>query len=284
MPNFDRPAIQQGVIMRVRGSAISILAVVSLLVPRAFGQEIMQQDTRPYDPQDPEITIPAGTVIPISLSTYLNTRNSQPGDAFHAETVFPVWINQTLVIPRGTLVRGTVTEVVRPGRVKGKGRLAIRIDSVILANGVSRSLVASFRGIHGPGAEKLDRSRESVEMDSSRGADVGVMAGTTGQGAIIGAIADRGTGAAIGAGAGAAAGLLTVLFSRGPDLVLAPGTEFDIELKQPVRFAYGEIGYNTDQPYRPRRYTARPSPDRQIRPPSFSPGLRFLIPWFGPWF
>jgi type IV secretion system protein VirB10 len=270
--------------MRVRESAISILAVVPLLAPWAFGQEIVPQGTPPYDQQDPEITIPAGTVIPISLTTFLNTRSSQPGDTFHAETVYPVWINQMLVIPRGTLVRGTVTEVVRPGRVKGKGRLAIRIDSVILANGVTRNLIASFRGIHGPGAEKLDRSHESVEMDSSKGADVGVMAGTTGQGAIIGAIADRGTGAAIGAGAGATAGLLTVLFSRGPDLVLEPGTEFDIELKQPVRFAYGEIGANTDQSYRPRRYTARPRSDRQIRPPSFSPGLRFLIPWFGPWF
>ncbi len=270
--------------MCVRGLVTSILAAASLLAPWAFGQDTGPRGTQPYDWQDPEITIPAGTVIPISLTSFLNTRSSQPGDTFHAETVYPVWINQTLVIPRGTLVRGTVTEVVRPGRVKGRGRLAIRIDSVILANGVTRNLVASFRGIHGPGAEKLDRSQESVEMDSSKGADVGVMAGTTGQGAMLGAIADRGTGAAIGAGAGAAAGLLTVLFSRGPDLVLEPGIEFDIELKQPVRFAYGEVGAVSDQSYRPRRYTARPRPDRQVRPPSFSPGLRFFIPWFGPWF
>ncbi|NWG12859.1 MAG: hypothetical protein HXY20_04900 [Acidobacteria bacterium] len=270
--------------MRLLGLGIFALAVLVLPAPWAFVQETVPKESAPYDTPDPEITIPAGTVIPISLTSFLNTRNSQPGDTFHAETVYPVWINQTLVLPRGTLVRGTVTDVVRPGKIKGRGRIAIRIDIVILANGVTRNLVASFRGIHGPGTEKLDRSHESVETDATRGSDAGMVAGAAGQGAIIGAIAGRGTGAGIGAGAGAAAGLVGVLFSRGPDLVLEPGTEFDIELKQPIRFAYGELGASSDQPYRPRRYTAGSRRDRQVRPPHFTPGLRYFIPWFGPWF
>ena len=256
--------------------AILILAVCF----RAAAQE-PQTDS----PAGPEILIPAGTVLAISMTTYINTRSSQVGDSFYSDTIHPIWINQQVVIPAGSTVRGTVTEVVRPGKIKGKGRVSVRIDNVILPNGVTRNIIASFRGIHGPGAEKLDRSRESVEMDSSKGADAGVLVGTTTQGTIIGALVDHdhGTGAAIGAGIGAAAGLVTVLFSRGPDLVLAPGTEFELELKQPVRFAYGEIipGYN--QPYTPRRYVNRQGPDRQVRPPSFTDGLRFFIPWFGPW-
>jgi len=262
-----------------RSGLLSILILA--MSGGAAGQDVQRDSLA-----DPEIVIPAGTVLAVSMTTYINTRSSQVGDSFYAETIHPIWMNQHLVIPAGSTIRGTVTEVIRPGKIKGRGRVAIRIDNVVLPNGVSRNLIASFRGIHGPGAEKLDRSRESVEMDSSKGGDVGVLAGTTTQGTIIGALVDygHGTGAAIGAGAGAAAGLATILFTRGPDLVLAPGTEFELELKQPVRFAYGEIGAGADQPYTPRRYLNRQRPDRQVRPPSFTSGLRFLIPWFGPWF
>ena len=244
------------------------------------------QDQQPQADRgnDPEVVIPAGTVLPITLTSFLNTRNSQAGDSFYSETIHHVFINQRLVIPRGALVRGTVTEVVRPGKVKGKGRLAVRFDSVELPNGVSRPLVASLRSIHGPGLEKLDRTRESVEMDSTKGADAGAVASTTAQGAVIGAISDGWTGTGIGAGVGAAAGLVATLFVRGPELVLQPGTGFDLELKQPVRFAYGELDPSAGQPYTPRRYTAPPARNLRVQPPSYPRGYRYFAPWLGPWF
>ncbi len=194
-----------------------------------------------------EMVVPEGTVIPIVLTAYLNTRSTQAGDTVYADTTYPIWIQQRLVIPKGSTIRGTVTEVVRPGRIKGKGRLAIRFDDILLPNGVKREFIATFRGIHGPGEEKIDRKSETVSGGSSSGADAGTVVGTTSEGAIIGAIVDRGTGAAIGAGAGAAAGLATVLFTRGRDLVLSPGTQFDLELKKPMKFAYNELQFTSVQ-------------------------------------
>jgi len=94
---------------------------------------------------------------------------------------------------------------------------------------------------------------------------------TTSQGAIIGAIAGRGEGAAIGAGAGAAVGVATVLFTRGRDLVLEPGTQFDMELRQPLRFAYGELDFTAAEMEGARR-VARPSPRGQ-RPENVQPRL-----------
>ncbi len=192
-------------------------------------------------PQDPEIVLPAGTVIPIALSAFINSRSARVGDRFYADTIYPIWLQQQLIIPRGSTVRGTVTDVVRPGRVKGKGRLALRIDDIILPNGITRTLNASFRSIRGGGAEIFDPAKESVEADSSKAADVGTVARTTTQGAVVGGLIDRGTGAAIGAGVGGVAGLATVMLSRGQELVLPPGTQFDIELKQPLPFARGEL-------------------------------------------
>lgn len=195
-----------------------------------------------------EIIVPEGTVIPIVLTEYLNTHNSQVGDIFYADTTYPIWIQQRLVIPKGSTVRGTVTEVIRPGKIKGKGRLAIRFDDILLPNGVKREFIAAFRGIHGPGDESLNRKSETVTAGGSKGEDVGTIVGTSSQGAIIGAIAGRsGEGAVIGAGAGAAVGIATMLFTRGKDLVLSPGTRFDLELKKPMKFAYNETDFTRSE-------------------------------------
>jgi hypothetical protein len=118
-----------------------------------------------------------------------------------------------------------------------------------------------------------------VAIDSSKGEDAREVAGSTGQGAIIGAIAGGGKGAGIGAGAGAAAGLVTTLFSRGRELILEPGTQFDLELKQPLRFAYSEVDFNAQEVNGPPRTYRRPRTDRDAYPA----GRRGPIPWIFPW-
>lgn len=194
-----------------------------------------------------QITVPEGTIIPIVLTEYLNTRNSQVGDIFYADTTYPIWVQQRLVIPKGSSIRGTVTDVVRPGKIRGKGRLAVRFDDILLPNGVRRDFTASFRGIHGPGDESLSRKDEAVTAGATKGEDAGTVVGTSSQGAIIGAIAGRGSGAVVGAGAGAAVGIATMLFTRGRELVLSPGTRFDIELLRPLEFAYNEIEFSNSE-------------------------------------
>lgn len=216
------------------------------------------------------IIVPAGTVIPIVLTEYLNTRNSQIGDTVYADTTYPIWIQQRLVIPKGSTIRGTITDVVRPGKIKGKGRLAIRFDDILLPNGVKRELIASFRGIHGPGDESLSRKDETVTAGASKGEDAGTIVGTSSQGAIIGAISGRGAGAAIGAGAGAAVGLATMLFTRGRDLVLNPGTRFDLELIKPMKFAYNEIEFTNSELNNAKRELR----DVRTSPSGANPGKR----------
>ncbi len=264
--------------MRTRNYLVSCAAIPCLAL--AAGMVVAAQDVRPPVQPDPEIVVPEGTVLPIALTTFMNSRSSTVGDGFYAETVYPVWIQQRLAIPRGSLVKGTVTQVSRSGRVKGKGRLAIRIDSVQLPNGVTRPMIASFRGLHGPGNEKMDKKKENIEMDSSKGTDTGQVVGTAGEGAIIGAIAGGGSGAGIGAGAGAAVGLATVLFSRGRELVLEPGTQFDLELKQPLRFAYGELDFTAQEMDGGRRIPQpRRTPGDRDNGPLW-PGRRGIgLPW-----
>ena len=248
---------------------VAFMAVTSAAVG---AQELLN----PPQPSEPELVVPPGTVLPIILSTYLNSHSSQIDDTFYAEIAYPVYVQQRLVIPKGSTVKGYVTRVVRPGRVKGKGSLAVRIDSIILPNGINRDLVAAFRGIHGPGNEKMNRKDETIEGEGSKGADTAQIIATTSQGAFIGAIADGGYGAGIGAGAGAALGLVTMLFTRGRDLILEPGTQFDLELRQPLRFAYGELDFTSMQ-LNDSRHLPAPRP-RNERNQQHSRGV-YGVPW-----
>jgi len=223
---------------------------------------------QPQEIQDFEITVPAGTVIPIVLSSYLNTKSSQVGDVFYADTNYPIWIQQRLAIPKGSTVRGTVTEVERPGKIKGKGRIAVRFDDILLPNGIKRELTASFRGLHGSGDEEFNKQSESVSAGGSKGDDTQTVVQDTTTGTIIGAAAGRtGKWAGIGAGAGAAAGLATVLLGRGKDLVLSPGTQFDLELQRPMTFSFNELDFTSSQLSNAQRnIRTAPSPNNS-RPP-----------------
>lgn len=247
----------------------AVLIVLILFSPVFCVQGPASQEPAGEGSIEAQMTVPEGTIIPIVLTAYLNTRSSQVGDIVYADTTYPIWIQQRLVIPKGSTVRGTITEVIRPGRIKGKGRLAIRFDDLLLPNGVKRDLIASLRGLHGPGDENLDRNSESVSAGSSTRADAGTVVATTSQGAVIGAIAGRGSGAAIGAGAGAAAGIVTMLFTRDRDLVLNPGTQFDLELRRPIKFAYNELQFTNAELHRdPWTIQSRPaqaSPQAPVR-------------------
>jgi hypothetical protein len=258
---------------------LSTLSVLVLSIS-AGGMEPSQDPA--LESQVEEVIVPEGTVIPIVLTAYLNTRNSQVGDIAYADTAYPVWIQQRLVIPKGSTIRGTVTEVVRPGRIRGKGRLAIRFEDILLPNGVRRDLAVSFRGIHGPGDESMDRDSETVASGGSEGADAGTVVGMGSKGAIIGAIAGHGSGAAIGAGAGAAAGLATILFTRGRDLVLNPGTQFDLELKRELRFAFNELEFTDADLNRARRREVGARPTNEApRNPGFGGRRTWPFPGTG---
>jgi hypothetical protein len=205
------------------------------------------QEPKPENPPE-EVIVPEGTVIPIIITAYLNTRSTQVGDTVYADTLYPVWIQQQLVIPKGSNIRGTITEVMKPGKIQGKGRLAIRFNDILLPNGVKRDFTAIFRGIHSGGEEKIDRKSETVSKEKGMNReDAGTVVGSAASGAIVGSVVSGGSGALIGGGIGAAGGIATVLFTRDRNLVINPGTQFDLELKRPLKFAFNELDFTASQ-------------------------------------
>ena len=200
----------------------------------------------------PAYTVDTGTRIALGLINSVSTKHSSPGDRIYLETVFPIVIRNHIVIPPGSYVTGTVTEVKRPGRVRGRGELYVRFDSITLPNGVTRDFRSRLGGIDARGTEHLDKKEGMIQGDSNKGGDARTVGEGGAAGASIGAIAGSAAGhagmaAGIGGAAGAAAGLAGVLLTRGPDAVLAKGSTIEMILDRPLVFDAAEVTFNTTQ-------------------------------------
>ena len=143
-----------------------------------------------------------------------------------------------------------MTEVKRPGRVKGRGELYLRFDVLTLPNGVTRDFRSRVGGIDGRGGEEFNKAEGKIQSEGNKAGDVRTVAETAGAGATIGLIAGSadqhlGMGAGIGAAVGATAGLMAVLLTRGPDAVLAKGSTIEMITDRPLQFQKSEIDFGT---------------------------------------
>jgi len=180
-----------------------------------------------------QIQVPVGTHLPLVLHNGVSTRNAKPGDPVYLETVYPILVDSRIVIPAGTYVSGEITEAKRPGRVKGRGEIMLRLTNMILPNGYAVSLLAIPNDESGGGADTVDKEGK-IKGNTNKSGDAKTIGETTAGGATIGAITGGAKGAGIGAGVGAAVGLAAVMLTRGPEVNLPRGTSLDVVLDRPI--------------------------------------------------
>jgi len=243
--------------MFVRGSFVVVFLASGWLMAQ-------QQAPPPSEPATPaSYVIEMGTKVPLSLINSVSTKHSAEGDRVYLETAFPILVNGKIVIPVGSWVAGTVTQLKKPGRVKGRGELYVRFDSLTLPNGTTRDFRARIGGMDGTNSGDLDRKEGKITAAGNKKGDLQTVAETAsagaGAGGLIGGLgAGRpGMGVGIGAAAGAAAGMIGVLLSRGPDAVLDKGTTVEMVLDRPLAFTESELNFGN---YQPPRASATPAP------------------------
>lgn len=221
-------------------------------------------------------TVESGTHIPLALISSVSSKSSSPGDRIYLETAFPIVDANHIVIPTGSYVTGTVTEVKRPGRVKGRGQLYVRFDSITLPNGITREFRSRLGSVDARSGEKLDPKEGQVIADSDKGGDAKTVAtgGVSGAsiGAIVGSTAGHaGMGAGIGGAAGVAAGMAAVLFTRGPEAELTKGSTIEMVLDRPLTFAADEVNFTNTAP---GHYADDPGPQPARNKNSGGPVMR----------
>jgi hypothetical protein len=269
--------------MRVFAILITFISAVCLAAED--GKSVpAQATTKPGDVAPADFIVEKGTRVPLSLINSISTKHAAEGDRVYLESAFPILVSGRMVIPPGSYVSGTVTEIKRPGRVKGRGELFVRFDSLTLPNGVTRDFRARIGSLDGRANEELDRAEGKVKSEGNKSGDARTVGEATAAGASVGVIAGSAAGhgamgAGIGAAAGAAAGLIGVLLSRGPDAVLAQGTTLEMVLDRPLTFTEAEIDFAVAATRRgtPRATGAPASKQRQSVP---IPGRGGVNRWF----
>jgi hypothetical protein len=193
-----------------------------------------------------KVVVPAGTRLGVILESGISTRSAKAGDSVYLRTSFPITESNKVVIPVGSYLRGEILESKRPGHVKGKGELRLRLDTLILPNGYTVNLNAAPRSADTGGRETMDPEGK-ISSGGGKGQDAGTVvrttAETTGVGTAIGAIAGGAKGAGIGAGIGLATGLATYLFTRGPEAQLPRGSTMDVVLEHALSLDASKIDF-----------------------------------------
>ena len=249
---------------------------LALIAPALFlTTGLHAQDQAPPSP----FMVDAGTRVPLSMINSVSTRNASEGDRIYLETVFPILSNGKIVIPPGSYVAGTVTSVKRPGRVKGRGELYVRFDSLTLPNGVTRDFRSRIGSLDGRANEQFDKSEGTIKSEGNKSGDARTVAEGAGAGAAIGGLAGAAAGhgimgAGVGGAAGAAAGLVGVLLTRGPEAMLSKGTTLDMVLDRTLRFDENEVDFSSTPGHRVSNSdNSGPMPTKKTQ--STLPGRRF---------
>jgi hypothetical protein len=164
------------------------------------------------------VTLPAGTSIPVTLETSLASDTSHLEDAVRATVRHAIVVDGLEVLPAGTAVHGTVTDVAQSAKVKGRARLAVRFNGVVLDD-------------ERVGIESAPIAREAASTKGKDAKKVGIPAAG---GAVLGAIIGGGKGAAIGATVGGGAGAAAVMATRGEEVRVPAGTSLTVRLNEPL--------------------------------------------------
>lgn len=231
----------------MKSLAILLIAAFLLAVSPAAAQTSKRPPASASQPRaaapPATIVVPAGTKISLVMENAISTRTVRVGDPVYFETVYPVVVVSRIVIPAGSYMSGEVLAAKRPGKVKGRGELVLKLSQLILPNGYTVDLEATPSDAATGGGEQTGKEGE-IKGPTSRGNDAAIIISTTAYGGVIGAAAAGATGAKAGVAGGAAAGLLGVLLTRGPDAELPRGTSVDVVLEKPIPLVAARVQFS----------------------------------------
>jgi hypothetical protein len=170
--------------------------------------------------EEREITIPAGTIIPVTLDTSVGSDISRVEQSVSAHVTRPVMINGHTALPAGSHLGGVVTDATRSGKVKGLAHVAVKFSSLTPGHDGSKYRIATTT---------IGRTAEATKKKDAM--KIGAPAAG---GAIIGAIAGGKKGAAIGTAVGGGAGTAVVLSTRGEEVHMPKGSALSVKLTEPL--------------------------------------------------
>lgn len=189
---------------------------------RAEGPAAESRDSRVHPvvaPRAEAWSLPEGTELTLLLETPVSSSRSRQGDAVVARVERAEGPEGRIVLPGGTVLKGRVAEAVPSGRVKGRARVSVAFDRIVV------------RGR----THEIEGTRVTVEAPDDHGRDAKIIGGGSAAGAVLGAIADGKKGFVRGAVIGATVGGGAVLATKGREIELPAGSRWKVRVTESVR-------------------------------------------------
>jgi hypothetical protein len=183
-----------------------------------------------------EATIEPDTKARLVLQTQLNSKLNEVGDPVTATLDEPLYVNNEMVLQRGTEFSGRVTEVTPAGKGQKNGKIGIIFEKVRMPWGeepVSMAITAiddwnsnEKMKANEEGKVSGNRSGDRTMRNVERGGSIGALGG-------LATVLLGGGGAVAGAAIGG--GLLGgLLMTKGGDVRVAPGAVFRVKFVKPL--------------------------------------------------
>lgn len=176
-----------------------------------FGDRVVEPES---------LVVPAGAVLGVRVLQAVSSETAGLDDRVEGVITRDVIASGRIAVPAGTRVLGSVTEVIRGGKMRGAARLGVRFHTLVLAGGDRVGL-------------RVDPIvREAGGQGKASAAKIG---GSAIGGAIIGGIMGGRKGAVLGGAAGAGAGATVVATGERPEAGLAEDAQVTVRLDEPIR-------------------------------------------------
>jgi hypothetical protein len=133
----------------------------NLLQPLNFGTETV----KPGAMSDIGAPPPTGSVVHARLQTGLSSATAKVGDPVEAVITEPLIASNHLILPEGSMIKGSVMQVARARRLSRNGRLRILFREVAPPNGIEQKVETNLEGV-------AVAKGEHLKLDNEGGAEV----------------------------------------------------------------------------------------------------------------
>ena len=195
---------------RIASTVLALATVIALVVP-ALGQRL--------------VTVPVGTVIELTMDTYLSSDSSRVGDRFTATVFRSAMVDGRVVVPENTKVEGHVTGVTPTERGSKGATLAVAFDRMILSAGSSVQIDGTLTTLSEDGRRKIEQDARYQEDGGRTRRSVVFFGAGQGSGATIGVAGGRTQTTTVGA-------IFDTLLGNGEKAEVRPGTEFGMMVER----------------------------------------------------
>lgn len=171
-------------------------------------------------------------VINMTVSQVLDSSINIEGDEFFAEVTDEVKGDKGVILPKGTIAHGKITQTVDPKRLGRSGWIELDFDYLITPDGREIPIEGKMSTKLHPVAEASKIVAQDVGYTLAGGAVGGFLA--LNWLGLEAAIASQGYTLAGGAAVGGAIGLGMALIRKGHDVLIAPGDQIRVKINTTV--------------------------------------------------